>query len=213
MNLAKAEVKILTLQSLAKELDDQRQAAVNSYQQAVGGKAALEDALNKFQEIAKAADEARDTGKLDEYGDPMLVATAIKRYLGKAGGSLENLILCQTLAISEQKGRVEGVDRSITVTKKQYEAERGKVQLYQQMLESGQVEVGGEPPENVVPLRPDAPAVPLGAPGGVPGGRPGAAEDIAQRRAEAKAAKAEKAKAPVKKAPVKKGSRKSAADS
>ena len=202
MNLAKAEVKILTLQGIGKELDAQATEARARLYEEKGGHTALVNALEKMQSVFKAVDTDCDNGKFSEFGDPLLVKKLIKEYLLKAALSLENLATQANAAHLQGQGRLEGLLRSYEITKRQWDNER-KVVNYQKALENGEIVLEGDESDGkVAPLHRGPPDT---RPDGV---RP--ANDLAARRLEARG---DPAPAPAKKAPAKKAKGKDAADS
>jgi hypothetical protein len=189
MNLGKAEVKILTLQGVGKELETQVSEAIARHHEMKGGHAALVNAIEKMQSVFKAADDDCDNGKFSDFGDALVVKKLVKEYLLKAAGSLENLAAQANAAVLESKGRVDGLRRSLEITKKQWAAERQRVETYQRAVESGEVSLDEEAPA-VGDQSPKGKVVPIhrgpaeNRPDGV---RPH--DDIAQRRQEAREAR------------------------
>lgn len=167
-NPLKAQVKIGTINELGNSLEDMKEGAEKEALRLEGYLRAIGDFEKGIQSISEALNlELKETAFDGYIGEPLKVAELVKRYLGRCMGSADNLKVRTQKMRLVQEGQVLGLAAAIQRAKKMADEEAKKIQ--------GAVGVG---PLSQTDISSNA-------------GRPDmtAAEDIAQRRAEAKAAK------------------------
>lgn len=170
-NPQKAQVKIETITELGNNLDDLREGAHQETFRLEGYSRAVKDIEEGILSVAKALNLEVKAGEVDDT-----MSKAIKRYLTRCMGSVDNLKVRNQKAYLVQQGKVQGLQTAVQQAKKMVDAEAQKI-----------------------------PSVEVGAPiDQMDVGRPtmSAAEDIQQRREETRKAKEAKAKAEVTKAEV-----------
>ena len=166
MGLEKLDVQIGTLGDHGDKLDAMRDEAERSLRRWEGAKEALSGATTKIQDLNAHIDKEIEAGAFSEFGDLSLKAAAlVKRWVTRSAAVVENLSLNADAAKFRQQGVLDGLTAAVGLTQKEYNAKVSKKREIESALASG------VPEEEAV--RPQL----------------SAAEDIAQRRAEARAAK------------------------
>lgn len=195
MNPMKAQVKMLTVEALGNDMDDLLEGAQVNLHKAAGGVEYLAKANEGLKSISARVDKDLDDGKITDSMKAMDVAKYVKKMLGMAGQSLNDVALQAQTAKLAADGQVAGIKKCVGMTKKVFDEEALKLEAYLARAEKAAKEAAerGEDPEEAAAPRPRS---------------NGRADDLAARKAAAKAAKAKAAKKTTKKRPAKKAAKK-----
>ena len=158
MTIAKAEIKIGTINDLGNKLDDELEVAVQVVERAAGSAAALKQAKSKLAGLYAHIDQDIDEGKIPE--EPLAVAKYAKSYVQKAIGVLDNMAITADVAKIRAEGKLEGLRVALGVAKKDMDAEKAKLAGLLTALEEGGsvvLEDGGDIPERAIGVHPGDP--------------------------------------------------------
>ena len=135
MSIEKAQIKMGTIREVGILLDDALEGAQKEVHKADGAKDALRVALKALETLGTHVDKDVDEGQYD-----LEVASKIKRYVIRAQQMVTNL-----LAKAENEyfiicGQVKAYERSVEVTKKLHDMERGKAESLLKRSEEADVD-------------------------------------------------------------------------
>ncbi len=139
MTLAKAEIKIGTINQLGNQIDDALEEAAHLVDQAAGAASALRQAQKKLKGLYGHVDEDVDEGKMPD--DPLLVAKYAKGYIQKAMGILDNLSTSADITRVRAEGKLEGLKASLGIAKSEMDAEKVKLVALRAAVEEGSVTI------------------------------------------------------------------------
>lgn len=164
--MEKLDVQIGTLGDHGDRLDAMREEAERALRRWEGAKEALAGAVVKVQDLNAHVDKEIEAGAFNEFGDLGLKAAAlVKKWITRSAALVENLALNADAARFRQQGVLDGLSAAVGVTQKEYNAKVAKKKEIEAAVASGVSEEEAQRPLL------------------------SATEDIAQRRAEARAAK------------------------
>jgi hypothetical protein len=116
VNIAKAQVKQATLESVGNRLDDQAAACEKNLHQVMGGKTALVDMTKVLNHLYGVADKELDDGIIPDLETLKLVKKWIGRAIESTAGKAKHLENMELIA----RGRVEQSTRSVETVQKLY---------------------------------------------------------------------------------------------
>lgn len=166
MGIEKLDVQIGTLGDHGDKLDNLRAEAERQVYRWEGAKEALGGAAEKISALNAHVDKEIEAGTFQEFGDLGLKAAAlVKKWVTRSAALTENLGLNADAARIRSQGVLDGLAAAVKLTQKEYDAKIARKKEFERSIEEGiPAEVAERPHLS-------------------------AAEDIAQRRAEAAKAK------------------------
>ena len=182
MSIQKSELQAAMANNIGASIEDRLESVQNEIQQYDGAHQALAQAMKSLEGLFKHVDQDVDEGKYADLEGPLQIAGAVKNYIKKAIGLVDNLATSSKIQGIRARGKAEGVQDAMTIVKKVREQAEAKVRAAMRALGEGQVEVETEG-GNVVPLHRMPNDFPLSA----------AAADIQARREAARKAREAKA--------------------
>lgn len=178
MNPVKTEIKLAVTGEMGEQFDAMHEHAVKELHQTVGAKDALFLTVKKIQALSERVKEDRDAGKLPGE-EPLKIVEYVNKYITRAALIVENLALrAQSMELINQ-GKVEMLGSVIKATQAKHDREAAILKGYQEAVAAGMVEDGEGIP------------TPRLSQNGV-----GPAQDIQNRREQARVAKMPRVKKP-----------------
>lgn len=140
MTVEKAEVKILTANSIGADIEDMLEQAQKAEHMHEGAKIALADAAKRVNALAEHLRKAIQDGevKLEELNEPDKIEGLVRRYIARAAGLLENLHLMSQNAQLGAAGMVTAYKNAMKAPMKVMEAERKKMEAIKEAIEEQQ---------------------------------------------------------------------------
>jgi len=181
--LSKILLKKDIVHDLGCKYDDAYAVALKEIARADAAKQAYLVAQQKVEALCQGVQEDLEDGTLEKAlnkGAPVL-AEYVKRWLMRAGGACDNLATAAKMQELRAEGAASTWKAIVDATKKDYDRTMVQLQAIHDAMEDDAADV--DPVTGDVSVRPG-------------GAQASAAEDIANRRAEAKAAKEAKEEAP-----------------
>lgn len=160
MNLDKATLRMELAQSWGKLIEESETASRHQVLRCEGGVAALKQAADAIESHRAYYQRAVDAGELDFDGCKLCM-----QVIDRCIGGLHNLEEKAHVQQQVHHGKAIGVGAALAVLENQYQTEKRKVESVVSLIEQGDLDQDGRPTMR-------------------------AADDLAQRKAEAKAAKA-----------------------
>jgi septum formation inhibitor MinC len=169
----KAEIKMATAHHIGAKLDDQLDAANSEVQRYDGAKEALKQAVKTLEGLMLHVDKDIDEGKYEELAGslgPLKIAELVKLYIQRSMSSVQNLAIGAETSSLVARGKAQALQLAVKTTKDIFDTEAKKKAAIEEAMKSGTL-IEENRPEGVHP------------------GKMSAVQELAARRAEAKAAK------------------------
>jgi hypothetical protein len=135
MTMDKAELKMLTVQDLGADMEDNKEAAEIEVYRAEGGMVWLQKAAKVHQAVLQRVDRDLDKGEIKEDWGPLEIASYTKKVLMMANQGVSDVALQAQSHKLHQQGRVKGITMCVDMAKKVYDAEKTKLEQAIRVLE------------------------------------------------------------------------------
>jgi hypothetical protein len=147
MNPLKAEVKILTAESIGRKMEEMQEESLKQQRLQQGAKEALEFAAKRTSELAAHVDKDLQEGKLDDIiGEPLKVADYAKQYIRRCVGALDNLATQAEVARLGAIGRHKAFGDAAKYVSGVWKEEKEKLESFAEALASGEVRIDEDGP-------------------------------------------------------------------
>jgi len=168
----KAEIKMATAHHIGAKLDDQLEAAGAEVHRYEGAKEALKQAAKALESLMSHVDKDLDEGKYEELvtAGPLKIAETVKLYVQRSMAAVQNLAISAETNGFVARGKAQALQLAVKTAKDVYDTEAKKKEAIETAMKNGTLTEEARP-EGVHPEKMSA------------------VQDLAARRAEAKAAK------------------------
>lgn len=135
MNPEKSKLKMLTLNDVGNKFDDMKEAVTKELSEWAGARMALKEAIKNTQSLCEHVDKDLEEDLIPT--DTLPVASYVKKYIARAVGQLDNLLIKAKNYELIANGKMDSLDSVIKVVKKRYDDEIANLELYKKALELG----------------------------------------------------------------------------
>lgn len=143
MNPLKAEVKILTLESVGREMEEMAEGADRQATLQRGAIDALKHAAKKLGSLIEHVDKEMDDGVIEALkGDPIAIAKYAKQYVRRCIGAIDNLATTAEVVGHMQEGRKRGLDEAAKKVNDEWKAEKEKLEVFAKAVQEGTLDDG-----------------------------------------------------------------------
>jgi hypothetical protein len=137
MSIDKSELKILIVNNIGADIEDQLESSKRTVHQLEGAVAALSQAATAVPlGINAKIDKIFEEGVIKDDMPALQVYTLLKKYVTKCGDFLQHLSEVEKLKVTSQSGEVRGIEFSLGLIKKIKDAEIKKVEALAEFLGS-----------------------------------------------------------------------------
>jgi len=149
MSLEKSRLRMLIAEEIGRGLEEQRDALEKMVLKQEGARDGLKKAVPGITDLMAALDaEFKDKGMIggvlisDIGGEPVRLVAAVKRYLQRAIGVVDNLATTAEVAMMVTSGQVKGMNGAISHVKGSfYDKEKAKLEAVEKGIADGSIVV------------------------------------------------------------------------